>query len=431
MTGRKLALSMAIVFLLLLLSFWVGRLTTKADHNTQSSAGPHPHAEGPEPSAPEGEEAGPHPHAEGSEHGTPEGEAGEVKLSLEERESIGLKTVAAERRRIDRVVHLSGVVRPHPDKEADISSRVSGVIIAVFVKEGDTVQEGQPLAEVQSAEMQRIEVDLIQAQNRLTLAQAELERVQKLVQSKIAARKSLIEAQNNHQAVLNEIEGLTRELVLLGLSEEAVRKVQAEKTISSFPVLSPLSGIVAERNVVLGETVGSDKVIFRILDPSVVYVEGEAFEDALPLLKVGQTSRTRLASYPGEVFAGVVSRLSPVVDPLKRTIHVWTEIQNSSGKLKPNLFAETDVVVGSGGDGVAVPSESLITTEGGNFVFVEEEEGSFHRIEVVPGAADDRYIEVRKGLALGDRVVTDGKQQVYTKWLMSSRGGAALGGHEH
>jgi multidrug efflux pump subunit AcrA (membrane-fusion protein) len=89
-----------------------------------------------------------------------------------------------------------------------------------------------------------------------------------------------------------------------------------------------------------------------------------------------------------------------------------------------------DVVVGGGQEVLAVPLEALISTEGQSFVFVEEK-GSFRRADVVLGARDDRYAEVKTGLLPGDRVVTDGKQQIYTKALMARQGGAALGGHGH
>jgi len=90
-----------------------------------------------------------------------------------------------------------------------------------------------------------------------------------------------------------------------------------------------------------------------------------------------------------------------------------------------------DVVVGGGrGEVLAVPLETVIKTEGESFVFVEEK-GSFRRADLILGAKDDRYVEVKSGLFPGDQVVTDGKQQVYTKSLMIRQGGVALGGHGH
>jgi len=223
---------------------------------------------------------------------------------------------------------------------------------------------------------------------------------------------------------------LEKQLVLLGLPESAVKKTRAEKTIANFSIFAPISGAVAERSVVLGEAVEPNKVIFKILDPSILFVEGNAFEEALPQLKIGQTVRIRLASYPKDLFTGKIARFSPAISPEKRTLQLWAEVPNRGGKLRPNLAAEMDVVVGGGQEVLAVPSEALITTEGESFVFVEEK-GSFRRAGLVLGARDDRFVEVKKGLLPGDRVVTDGKQQIYTKSLMARQGGTALGGHGH
>jgi cobalt-zinc-cadmium efflux system membrane fusion protein len=399
--------------------------------------------ESPAPSKPKASqtEAAPHEDAEGAKpHGHPESkpepgrndnEGGPgLALTPEEKRNIGLKTVAADLRPIESVIRVAGVVKPHPDGEAQVSSRVSGKIVGLFAKTGDSVQKGQRLAEVQSAEIQKLQVELLQAENKLVLHKAELDRIQRLVESKIAAQKELIAAQNQHQAGLNEIEGIAQQLVLLGLPQEAVQRARAEKTVATFPVFSPLSGVVAERSVVLGEAVEPNKVIFKILDPSEVFVEGNAFEEALPQLKVGQTVRIRLASYPGEVAGGKISRVSPTVDPQKRTVQLWAAVANNRGKLRPNLFAEMDVIVGGGQEALSIPLDALIVTEGQSFVFVEEK-GSFRRADVVLGARDDRFVEVKKGILPGDLVVTDGKQQVYTKSLMARGGGPALGGHAH
>ncbi len=390
---------------------------------SKESSAEHPHPEGTKPHA--AEEGKADEHSEGGE------EAAGLKLTSEEKHNIGLKTVVADFRRLDSVIRMAGVVKPDPDREALLSSRVAGTILGAFARVGDRVQKGQKLAEIESVEIQRLQVDLIQAENRMVLAIAELDRIKRLVESKIAPRKELIAAENQHQAGLNEIEGLAQQLVLLGLPRDALQRLRKEKSISTLALFSPIRGVVAERHVVLGEMVEPNKVIFKILDLSVVLVEGDAFEEVLPQLKIGQRVRIRLTSYPGEIFTGKISHLSPTIDPQKRTLRLWAEVPNRTGKLKPNLFAEMDVVVGGErGEVLTIPLETVIRTEGESFVFVEEK-GSFRRADLILGAKDDRYVEVKSGLFPGDQVVTDGKQQVYTKSLMTRQGGVALGGHGH
>ena len=411
---------------LLGISFWIGRVSgNKGDAKSHSESAISKIVKSVSELVPHGHEE---EKGKADDHQKPA--VGKLTLSSDEKSSIGLKTETADFKQIDMVIRAAGMVKVHPNREAQVSSRVSGKITGFFAQVGDAVKAGQRIVEIQSPEIQKLQLELIQAQNKLVLHGAELERVRKLVEAKIAAQKELIAAQHQHQSTLNEIEGLAQQLVLLGLPEEAVKRVRTQKTVSTFSIFSPLGGLVAERNVVLGETVDSGKVILKIIDPSVVSVEGDAFEEALPRLKTGQTVRIRVASYPGEVFTGKILRFSPVIDAQKRTLHLWVEGPNLSGKLKPNLFAEMDVVVGGAQEVLAVPLEALISAEGLNFVFVEEK-GVFRRADVTLGARDDRYVEVKSGLVPGDIVVTTGKQQVYTKSLIAQSGGVALGGHSH
>lgn len=426
MRNKKIVVSLALV-LLLLVAFWLGRVTGRIGNSGETS-----HEKIPAAATNSHDEAAPHAHEDGKADGHDEGKEATAGLTLgaEEKANIGLKTVVADLRPIESVIRVAGVVKAHPDKEALVSSRVSGKIASLSARVGDGVSKGQRLAEIQSAEIQKLQVELLQAENKLVLHKAELDRIQRLVESKIAAQKELIAAQNQHQAGLNEIEGLEKQLVLLGLPESAVKKTRADKTIATFSIFAPISGAVEERNVVLGETVEPNKVIFKIVDPSTVFIEGSAFDEALPQLRIGQTVRIRLGSYPKEIFTGKIARFSPSIDPQKRVLRLWAEVPNRAGKLKPNLFAEMDVVVGGGQEVLAIPMEALITAEGQSFVFVEEK-GSFRRADVILGARDDRFAEVKKGLLPGDHVVTDGKQQIYTKSLMARGGGTALGGHTH
>ena len=176
MRDKKIVFSLVLV-LLLSVAFWLGRVTGRVGKNSETSHGNVPAA-----AAKSHDEAAPHVHEDGKADGHDEGKvaAAGVKLSAEEKANIGLKTVVADLRPIENIIRISGVVKPHPDKEAQVSSRVSGKIAALFFQVGDTVHRGQRLAEIQSAEIQKLQVDLIQAENKLILHKAELDRIQRL-----------------------------------------------------------------------------------------------------------------------------------------------------------------------------------------------------------------------------------------------------------
>ena len=157
----------SVLLLLLVIAFWLGRITTHGDKAEHGS-----HEEAPK-AIKSSSEAAPHEHTANEPPGQKAGEKPSgLTLTADQKANIGLKTVTADLRAIENVIRVAGVVRPHPDREAQVSSRVSGKVVGLFFKVGDAVPRGQRLAEVQSAEIQKVQVDLMQAENRLNLGES-------------------------------------------------------------------------------------------------------------------------------------------------------------------------------------------------------------------------------------------------------------------
>jgi membrane fusion protein, heavy metal efflux system len=406
----------------------------------------------------EGDESAPHHHDEADNALVP--------LTAIERENIGLKTVAATLQPLEEVRRFPGVIKPHPDRVAFVTSRTPGKVIAIHAKLGERVARGQDLIDIQSIEVEKLELELIQvenksraersklelelsqAENKLRLVQAEADRNRALVDKQVGARKDLLAAESELQAVKNdiagvkrqlqllaqasqnELEGLTRQLSLFGLSAQEIERVRREKSSTLLHMPAPLGGVVVERPVSLGQVIDTTTTLFKIIDDSVVIAEGDAFEDVLPSLQVGQHVRLTTPAYPKRIFEGTLTLIHPVIDPDKRTVDIWAEILNADHALKPDMFAQIHVVVGGGHPVVTVPLDAVLAAEGEEFVFVERD-GGLARTQIAIGARNDQFVEVKRGLKAGDRVVTDGKRQVYTKLLVMRAGGPAMGGHTH
>lgn len=353
-----------------------------------------------------------------------------VRLTPEERENIGLRTEVAQLRPVEDVRKLNGIVKPHPDRVAQVTSRVPGTVLSVHASLGAWVRRGDDLLDIKSVELERLELSLIQAENKLALTKVDLERVQQLVEREIVARKELLTLENQHREILNEIESLTRQLNFLGLPQEAIARIREKQTVATLHLPAPIGGTIVERNVVIGQAIEPNVALMRIIDTSIMLVEGEAFEDILPVLRLGQKIRVVIAAYPDEIFEGKISFISPTVNPTKRTISVWAEVINRRELLKQDLFAKVHVIVGEQRRSLTIPVEAVISAEGSEFTFVERD-GAYIRADLGLGTRDDRFAEVTRGLTAGDRVVTDGSRQLYTKWLAAKGGGPALGGHTH
>jgi len=375
-------------------------------------------------------ETGSHGHAEGAAPHDDGASGPVVALTAIERANIGLKTEAAERRRFDDVRRLPGVMKAAPDRIAIVTSRTPGKVVGIHAALGQRVTKGTDLIEVQSVEIEKLETDLLHAENRLRLAQSDAERARALVEKGIAARKELIAAENQLEGVKNDIEGFIRQLVLLGVPRKAIEQLRRERLVTVLHIPAPIDGTVVERPAVLGQAVEPVTPLLKLVDTSVLIAQGSAPEDLLQELKVGQPVRVTVAAYPGKRFEGRLTFIHPQIDPERRVAHVWAEIRNPEGQLKEDMFAQLSVVVGGGPEALVIPAAALMSEGGLEFVFTETPAG-FKRTSVLVGARNEQYVEIKQGLSPGAKVVTDGKRQVYTVFLAARSGAPALGGHTH
>lgn len=223
----------------------------------------------------------------------------------------------------------------------------------------------------------------------------------------------LEEALRNANITLNKVR---QKLQVYGLTLEDLDKiVQTGQPSAVFYVKAPASGQITQQYVTVGTTVEKSDVLFSILNTDIVWIQGEVHEDTLALLQdkwqIGGEVRIHVAAYPDTIFTGEISGISDIVDPEERTVHFWTEIENTDRQLKPGMFAEQMIVLDKGADVLSVPLNAVIEDGGSRFVFVEYG-ATYTRHEIVVGAKDDRYIEVKGDLIPGELVVVQGAHQL-------------------
>jgi len=174
-----------------------------------------------------------------------------------------------------------------------------------------------------------------------------------------------------------------------------------------------MAGIVIHRDVTLGETVEPDKHLFEIADMQDVFVECDIYEQDVAKIKIGQKARIKLpAAYLNESFEGEVSFMSATLDPETRTSHLWIRMPNKEIRFKPGMLAQAAVIVNEKSRAIAIPKEAVMEEGGEKFVYTEEGENTFKRQSVVLGISNDKYIEIKKGLIPGDRVVASGNYEL-------------------
>jgi Cu(I)/Ag(I) efflux system membrane fusion protein len=187
-----------------------------------------------------------------------------------------------------------------------------------------------------------------------------------------------------------------------GVIEEIERTGKAPLTVTWR---APRDGVVLERNVVDGMKAAAGDVLFRVADIGTVWVLADVPEYELGSVSVGDLATIRVRSQPNDSFEGRVSLVYPQVSMETRTTQVRIEIPNPDGVLLPNMYAEVEIATGNDEPVVTVPDSAVIDTGTRQVVILDRGEGRFEPREVKVGRRGDDMVEIRDGVAEGDRVV--------------------------
>jgi len=323
------------------------------------------------------------------------------RVSLSERAKIlaRVRTARVERLGSGRVERrLLGRIDYDERSLRTVTAWVGGRIDRLHVSTtGERVRRGQVIATLYSPEMYTAHQDLIQARQ-------QFERLQ--TASPSASRAA--------QAALNASRDRLR---LLGVPDGELRTMErADKPSERVRIRTPFRGTVIERLATQGNYVETGSGLYRVADLSTLWVQLDAYESDLPMLKTGQQVSIRVEALPGEVFKGHVTFVDPVLDPNTRTARVRIEVKNQDRRLRPGMFVEasvqSDTHHGPAEEApVVVPATAPLFTGRRSVVYVEledTEEPTYEARVVTLGPRMGDLYPVLAGLEEGERVVIHG-----------------------
>ena len=199
-------------------------------------------------------------------------------------------------------------------------------------------------------------------------------------------------------------------LRLLGMPDAEIARVEREgKPSARVTVTAPQAGIVWEIGVREGMAVMPGVTLFKLAGIGTVWVTAEVPEAQAALVRIGAPVEARAAAYPDRVLKGSVNALLPEVNAQTRTVRARIVLANPGGVLKPGMFATVSFGAPAAGAVVLVPAEAVIETGKRSVVIVAAGEGRFMPVDVDVGRQSGDLVEIRKGLAVGQRVVVSGQ----------------------
>ncbi len=274
-----------------------------------------------------------------------------------------------------------------------MKSEISGRIAAVSFSDGSRVAKGDTLITF-DASIQEAQVN--QAKAERDLAAAKLKRTQDLFDKKFLSAAALDDARASEQIAQAKL-------------------ALAQATLGKMSLRAPFSGVIGIRQVSVGDYIKEGADLVNLEDTSSMKVDFRVPEQASGRLRVGQIVGLQSDAFVGQSFPAKVTAVDSAVDPLGRSLLMRAELRDVSQRLKPGMFMRVTLVLETRKNALTIPEESVVTQQGRLLVF-KVVDGKAVSTPVVTGLRvtnkDKAVVEVVKGLAAGDVVVTAGQIKI-------------------
>src|SRR5262249_17892566 len=318
-----------------------------------------------------------------------------------------------------------GKIAVDEDRSTPIFSPYAGRVLKLFVKPGETVTVGQSLFTVQATDMVQAQNDFIagvtalnKARSALNLAQIIDKRQRLLYDAKAVPLKEVQNARGVLDAAENDVrssevalEAARNRLRILGKTDEEIEKFENTGAIDpATPIFAPIAGTIVQRKAGPGQYIGSgaSDPAFVIGDLSTVWLVALVREWDAPKVSIGQRIQFTVLAEPGRIYEAKISYAAAILDAASRRLFVRATIDNSEGRLKPEMFANVRIFPGEAATAPAVPGYAVMYEGGNANVWVVHDDKTIELRPIRAGLTNGDMVQVIEGLTLGEKVITKG-----------------------
>jgi len=364
-------------------------------------------------------------------------------------------------------VEISPVVQQHltysllangdiaPLMQVDLYPKVSGYLDKISVQIGDSVRQGQVIAQIDRAEfvqkvkeveakvaqakaqvaeleagtraedIREAEEAVKQAQSRFNNAKLQRERVEALYKREVISKKEFDLSEMDYNVTEAQLAAAEQHLKMLKvgarpevkaaslgkLKEMEAILAQEQIRLQNTEIVAPFAGEIVRRNVDNGALVSPSTPLVTLVHMETLKVLTNVLEKDIALVKPGMKVKILTEAYPEKPFEGTIVRINKALDLATRTLQTEINVPNPGRLLKPGMFAKIEVTLTDKPNALAIPKEAVLEEGGKQAVFVVEGSQALRK-PVVTGIEQGPFIEVVEGLKDGEKVVVRGQQSL-------------------
>jgi RND family efflux transporter MFP subunit len=322
-----------------------------------------------------------------------------------QKESFGAARVTVfevTKQRISEKLVFTGIIEAW--QTINVTPEIGGRIAKIYVEEGDRVQKGQLLAELDTRairlQMEQAEATVAVAQANYNDAEKNMERMERLIKENAVSEQQYEKIK------------LTFESAEAQLNQAKAALNLSRYNLDVSIMEAPFSGMVASKNAEVGDVINPmmggfspNSGVVTLMDFSKVKIEVDVSQRDVVRIKKGQPASMAVSAYPGRSFPGLVSVVNLTADPATKKFHVEVAADNPDLILRPNTFGEILIEVSSHEDALVVPQNAILENK---YVFVVNEDSTVRRQDVSLGLENTDMVEILSGVQSGDKVVVEG-----------------------
>ncbi len=313
----------------------------------------------------------------------------------------GVKTTEVERTALTPSVQVVGTVTFDSKHVAAAGTRIRGFVTKVMKVEGDKVNKGDALAEIQSAELSHAHAQVAVVAAKKSAAERNAKREADLLAS------SLTTAREEERARAE----LTEQRAMLTAASQHLAAIGGPGAggFGTYYVRAPMAGTIVKRSIASGQSVESDLIAFRVANLDQVWIELAVFESEIGSIRPDDIAEITPTGGAFGKIAGKVAYVGDVIDPDARSAIVRVKVDNQSRQLRPGQSVVAHIRPTALSRVVTtIPVGAVTYVDGRPTVFVAERETQVSIVEVKLGRSDGDRQEITEGLTVGQRVVSEG-----------------------
>ncbi|BES59933.1 efflux RND transporter periplasmic adaptor subunit [Dysgonomonas capnocytophagoides] len=322
-----------------------------------------------------------------------------VEVTEAQLNTVGIKLGKIEKRELANIIRVNGEMNLAPQKKAEITSLIGGIIRQILVNEGSNVSKGQTVAYLENTAIVELQKNYLTSKKEAFVAEQEYNRQKELAEQGAGVQKVLQQASANYEISKAQLTGLEKQLLQLSISPS---QVSSGNMVTRIPVKSPIAGTVNKINISTGSYVDIQASLMNISDNSQMHCDVKVFEKDINKVKLGQEVDLSLTNQPGTSLKGVVYEINKSFEDDTKAIKVHLEIKDRNNlHLVPGMYVTGLINIGKEKT-EAVPNDAIISNEGKKYILVlqNEENGTegkifhFKQEEVITGTSELGYTQI-------------------------------------